>query len=500
MAQEEGTIHHEDHEWEAQRETFTQYYKVENKTLKDAAKCMADNHSFYATPRQWERKVKAWGLEKYATRQDRLRQIEAQGKSIHEVARGGRKNKSYDSGLLHPDDRQGQTDRNMRRFAKRELSRSRSRSRSNSFGHRSRSSSPMPIGEPGPEVLREDIYGLDFSPILQSGAMHTTGATIPMNVAAIPADQNPFATQAHVLHMQNCTTGEREEEVFLSLPEQGTEQDQDIMTDVSVLNHDQYDFSALDRRYSLETPISGRPNDIEGVSQFPPLDTSFSGQSEYVQSQTVTMEDISPTISGPHERAWAPQAAFSSQSPNPSGPYYNGQIPTSDKFNTTSPNELNTAGQFPAISEPPVVPAIDIPELVFPAASPSPASSHPEAGGLSFQEQSFSRNIPEGDQSIYADFYANVNRFSQAVMEAVRNDPFSPVQSLSDGLASQSNGCILYFVAYADVPNRSSLVRGHDCDTEQLRVVAAKSCTKYSRAGSQAETAQNNAADAQHAA
>ena len=112
---EDVPIHPEDWEWENQRENFIQYYKIDNRTVKDAAKCMSDNHEFHATPQEWQRKVKAWGLQKYTSREERLNQLE--GRSIHEVATAGRRPKSDDSNMLLPE--QHVDDRNMRRFARR---------------------------------------------------------------------------------------------------------------------------------------------------------------------------------------------------------------------------------------------------------------------------------------------------------------------------------------------------------------------------------------------
>ena len=73
--------HHEDHEWEAQRDNFIRYYKDENKTLKEATQCMIDYHGFYATPRQWERKMSGWRIVKYTPRSERMLQIESQAAS-----------------------------------------------------------------------------------------------------------------------------------------------------------------------------------------------------------------------------------------------------------------------------------------------------------------------------------------------------------------------------------------------------------------------------------
>lgn len=86
---DDGTVHHEDWEWESQRDNFTKCYKTETKTLQEFARYMSEHHDFHATPRQWERKVRDWGLEKYTSRQDQLERLE--GRSIREAAGAGTK-------------------------------------------------------------------------------------------------------------------------------------------------------------------------------------------------------------------------------------------------------------------------------------------------------------------------------------------------------------------------------------------------------------------------
>lgn len=417
MSAEEATFHHEDGEWDDQRENFTQYYKTENKTLKEAARCMVDNHQFHATPRQWERKVKAWGLEKYASRHDRLKQIESQGRSIHEVARVGRRPRTYDPGLLHPEHGD---DRNIRRFARRELGRSgsnsRSRSRSNSFGNRSRSASPML--EASDEVIQEDIFALDFSPVLQSGSMHANAGAGPIHVPAVPTDHDSFNAQAHVLQIHDNITGETSDELFLSLPEQGAAQD--MMQDVESLGHGHYDFADLDRRFSMDPQdaIPAQQHDVDAPSQFPPLDTSFHGSTDFMSSQTVAMQDISPTVSRPHNAAWIPPATFSPVEALPSANFLPEVMAHHQSYHATPTSDTGPQPDFPtgiAIS----APDITVPELIF---STSPSPSHRSAstsGGHHQHSHQSSQSISHRDQQIYADFYASVNQFSQAVIDVV---------------------------------------------------------------------------------
>lgn len=117
-----------DEEWEAQRENFRHYYVEMNMSLKDAARCMKENHDFDATPRQWERRIAPdrWGFQKYESRESRLRQIQQSGRSLLEVSSRGRRKSTASDGRPSMNE-----DRNMRRFARREVSRdARTRARS----------------------------------------------------------------------------------------------------------------------------------------------------------------------------------------------------------------------------------------------------------------------------------------------------------------------------------------------------------------------------------
>ncbi|KIV95889.1 hypothetical protein PV10_03490 [Exophiala mesophila] len=120
--------HHDEHEWEAQKENFYNCYIVQNMPRKKAVEFMKDQYGFDATPRQWERKIKQWRFFKYSSREERLQQINDAGQTVDQVSKPGRRPRAQSGNSL-------QVDRNLRRFARRELSRSRSRPRSASYAH-----------------------------------------------------------------------------------------------------------------------------------------------------------------------------------------------------------------------------------------------------------------------------------------------------------------------------------------------------------------------------
>ena len=199
---------HDEHEWDAQRDNFIHYYKNEKRTLKDATQCMITNHGFHATPRQWERKISAWGITKYTPRLERMHQIESQGRTLIEVAAGGRRPRRY-SNTLDVDD-----DRNMRRFARRALSRSRStsgaRSRSSSAGQQTPCLSPRPEMQMDDLVVQERSYDLDVSVFMQN--------TDPSYVPVVPADQPTDNPHAHVMSLEDPVTGARHTELLIDFP------------------------------------------------------------------------------------------------------------------------------------------------------------------------------------------------------------------------------------------------------------------------------------------
>ncbi|EXJ66566.1 uncharacterized protein A1O5_10236 [Cladophialophora psammophila CBS 110553] len=150
--------HHDEKDWEAQRENFRICYIDHGMTRKEAAEYMKEHFNFSATPRQWERKIKQWGFSKYMGREERLHQIAQTGKSVFEVSRPGRRPRSLmdEHGNLQPHE-----DRNLRRFARREVSRSRSRSRSTSFTDRPRPHFKQEFSDPSANASMDSPF--DFN-------------------------------------------------------------------------------------------------------------------------------------------------------------------------------------------------------------------------------------------------------------------------------------------------------------------------------------------------
>ena len=124
-------------EWERVREPFRMYYIDGNLSLKDAASRIRDHHNFDATLRQWERRLgpEKWNMPKYASRDDRLRVVSQNGTSLEDVSRRGRRKSTGSS-----EDNRLTVDRNMRRWARRELSRNSSRQRAKSVSEMSETS------------------------------------------------------------------------------------------------------------------------------------------------------------------------------------------------------------------------------------------------------------------------------------------------------------------------------------------------------------------------
>ncbi|KAL1985334.1 hypothetical protein VTN96DRAFT_8012 [Rasamsonia emersonii] len=53
-----------EHEWHEQRPRITKLYRTEGRTLSEVQEIMRTKHNFFATERQYKRKIKAWHLEK----------------------------------------------------------------------------------------------------------------------------------------------------------------------------------------------------------------------------------------------------------------------------------------------------------------------------------------------------------------------------------------------------------------------------------------------------
>ncbi|OAL35380.1 hypothetical protein AYO20_05431 [Fonsecaea nubica] len=150
--------HHDEKDWESQKENFRICYIDDGMTRKEAAEYMKEHFNFSATPRQWERKIKQWGFSKYANREERLHQIAQTGKTVYDVSRPGRRPRSHvdERGNLQPHE-----DRNLRRFARRELSRSRSRSRSASFTDMPRPQFKQEFSDPSANASMESPFNFN---------------------------------------------------------------------------------------------------------------------------------------------------------------------------------------------------------------------------------------------------------------------------------------------------------------------------------------------------
>lgn len=156
--------HHDETEWEAHKENFRRCYMDNNMTRKEAALFMKNVFGFDATPRQWERRIKQWGFQKYSTREERMQQIAQTGKTVFDVSKPGRRPRAHSSNSLHP-----REDRNLRRFARREMSRSRSRTRSNSFTNASRPDLGDDLPVAGQSTYDDQTFNPNFAspPLLQ---------------------------------------------------------------------------------------------------------------------------------------------------------------------------------------------------------------------------------------------------------------------------------------------------------------------------------------------
>ena len=149
-------------QWELVKVPFTHYYIEKNLSLKESAKRMAEKHGFEATLRQWERRIapEKWNLTKYTSREERLQTIEAAGKTLLEVSHRGRRRSTASDGRPSLNE-----DRNLRRFARREVSRE-SRQRAKSVSELSDlSDQEMSDTSAAPSPAPSDIYTLDVHDI-----------------------------------------------------------------------------------------------------------------------------------------------------------------------------------------------------------------------------------------------------------------------------------------------------------------------------------------------
>lgn len=214
--------HHEEKDWEAQKENFRICYIDRNMTRKEAAQFMKDHFNFNATPRQWERKIKQWGFAKYSSRDERLMQIAQTGRSVYDVSRPGRRPRADN---LHPHE-----DRNLRRFARREVSRSRSRSRSTSFADKSPPRFTQEFSDSMANAVIDRTFNLNLSRPEMLLPPNNTG----FNVAATPAaEDSEQPIQLHYLHESDPAAFGEPNEPDLVLSVSNGEWPQDQLTDVS---------------------------------------------------------------------------------------------------------------------------------------------------------------------------------------------------------------------------------------------------------------------------
>lgn len=380
--------HHEEHEWEAQRENFIRYYKDENKTLKEATQCMVDYHGFHATPRQWERKMSAWRVVKYTPRSERMLQIESQGRSLVEVAQTGRRPRKYSNSNNLPVD-----DRNIRRFARRELSRSssgsRARSRSSSAGQRS----PHPDDD---LVVEDRPYDLDFGELIQN----PDASSIP----AMPTNQNTDNPQAHVLDLEDPLTGAKHTEVLFAFP---TPHQSRGTTPAPMANN--MPFEQFPAYADVMAPTSNIDTTMNPLS----VDTGFSQSGMFMQ-QADPM-DLSPSHVQNPSASWQTSQPFSQEEIDDS--YQTNMSQVHQSFGQAHLSPIQ-ATDFPPDMSSPITPMPSVPQVIISqdAPSPSPSNSGPAVG----EHVDFS-HVPNQDDlhlaDPYPDFSHHVNEYALGVQQ-----------------------------------------------------------------------------------
>lgn len=211
-----------DEEWERVREPFYHYYIEKNMSLKQAARVMAEKYNFEATLRQWERRIapEKWNMPKYANREERLKQIQDAGKSLLEVSNRGRRRSTASDGRPSLNE-----DRNLRRFARREISREpRPRAKSvNSVLSDDLSDQEMDTTSAAPSPSASDMYLIDaqhsapfpstifepftdpwlsgMQPLENVGTPHVIAGDHDDRRASVPVPQIFFSGPGDELHM-----------------------------------------------------------------------------------------------------------------------------------------------------------------------------------------------------------------------------------------------------------------------------------------------------------
>lgn len=200
-------------EWEAQKENFYHCYIEENMTLSKAARYMKTHHNFDATTRQWERKIKQWGFTKYKSQEERLQQIAESGKTVYEVSQPGRRPPVQRGGRLLPIE-----DRNIRRFARRHLSRSPTRNRANSSTQASQAGQSDQDSD-DLNTYEEQTYDCAV-PTVENFHMKNgwqpDSITVPLNRARTNSPDTP---QVHFMHPTGSNDQSNAPSIFISIPE-----------------------------------------------------------------------------------------------------------------------------------------------------------------------------------------------------------------------------------------------------------------------------------------
>ena len=411
--------HHDEDEWDAQKENFETLYITENRTLRDATQRMIDQHDFYATPRQWERRITVWGLNKYTTRRERLKQIQAQGRSIHEVAEPGRRQRAYGD-ALHPD--AAADDRNIRRFARRELSRStstreRSRSRTNSTGKRPRSTSSQPRRSSAPEdVVRESVFNLGFSANSADLSQGFSAADM-LSISAEPTDHNTLSPQTHLLHTQNQVTGETGEEMLLSVPNEDLISS--FVNQAPDFDTNQFGYSGNPNEFNPSADFSDV--NMEASSPFPPVDDNFTAQDQFASSEMILDDGPSNDTTG---ATWNAQPPFVPPQIDTSS-QYNDTMTGTNTFHHTPTNDMMALQNFEDVS-PLHNRNFSVPEIVL--------QDSTDTGLMQPQAPQVLYRVSSQDEDVYADIFEEIEKFSSMVYDAAMSTAM-PSTSQSNALS-----------------------------------------------------------------
>lgn len=276
---------HTEQEWDAQKEVFRHYYVDKNLSLKDAAKCMKENHDFDATPRQWERRIAPdkWGFQKYESREKRLKAIDASGKSLLEVGQRGRRKSTASDGRPTLAD-----DRNMRRFARREASReSRRRARSVSTlsdQFSDLSDEEMITAPPSPLQVPADQSLPDFvDPFVQPPTQHQDSFPWPFG------SDDDSNLQMNLQDLPTISISGADEHAFISPAQIPISEQAQVNVHLPGANITQQPFHTFVpphvNQFSPPITVSGPTNGFDASTNFPTFDQSQ--QSDNVMSSSV---------------------------------------------------------------------------------------------------------------------------------------------------------------------------------------------------------------------